>query len=396
MATVNITIKAMNATKAAFNEVGKQASDLNKRLQKVGSVFKGLFVAGLAAKMVQQLAGMSTNSDKLSERIEKIKKAWSGVAQILGNAVVGALGLITPIIEGIGKAAEWTFQLFETKAQTAARHAANEQKELAAVHIQQEKDKAAADAARVEATKKKEQELAALRKHWHDEEIRFRKEIEGLEQSLDGKRNDRAESMMSDAELLAKRQKELAEAQDNLSFLTEAGFTKRALEVSIDIEGMLSDIDKLTASLNDAMDKAQTESHNAWLAEQSEKQRVEKERIEESKRLQIKATKDAADAAKNKDKENLKDKEKDEGKKVEFAKQSGKKIISFDRNTKGKLVDRMRARQDGTAGGMLGASRKRMEMHENSKNTREIMQAEYLGSINDNLQALISEARKGL
>ena len=289
MASVNIVIRAVNSAKGAFQEVGNQAQALNKKLAMIGNVFKGLFIGGVAVKLIKMFVGASTESEKLKESVERIKKPFMAIAAIIGNVIVKALHLIAPIIEGIGKAAQWAFQLFETEAQTAARNAEMAQRALADEHKKLEAEKADAEKKRIDEIKDEEEKLAALRKHWADEEKRVTQEKADLDKQLFDAKKAREEKGMRPELLMERRKKELETRQADLDFYQRGGFTLKAAQAEVDIEGLLGEIDQLQSDINDAMDEANTAAHEAWIEQEKEKGEAVKSRLTEQTRLEIEA-----------------------------------------------------------------------------------------------------------
>jgi hypothetical protein len=114
MAAVNIVIKAINSTKAAFQEVGRQADTLNKRMAKIGQVFKGLFIGGVAIRFGKSLLQASTYGKELEESGTRVKEAWSGVTTEIGDAFArivlaleGPIKRVGGFLDTVIKRAQW-------------------------------------------------------------------------------------------------------------------------------------------------------------------------------------------------------------------------------------------------------------------------------------------------
>jgi hypothetical protein len=270
VASFDIVIRATNATKAAFNEVGAQANALNKTLQKAGNLFRGLFVAGVVAKFAKELLEASTYGKELEEAGERVKSAWSGVTQKVGDGFAEMVMALEPIIskvgnffsgviDGLQKGAAYVVGLVTTGSHKKASKIANETVADLKKERQARIDAAAAEKRHVEVLKEKENDDKA---------------VEKLRAEIAAKEKKRAEDQLSDEELLAKRRAELRSVDlEKFISTSETGrlaAINKELDLKKEIEGIQERINKRLA---------EAAEEQAKIADETAKEQHHKERV---------------------------------------------------------------------------------------------------------------------
>lgn len=266
MAAVNIVIRAVNSTKAAFQEAGNQAEGLNKRLQKIGNVFKGLFVGGILVQFGKKLLEASSYGKQLEESGKRVKSAWSGVSTDVGDAFarivlslegpIKAIGnFLDGIIDKLQYAAAYTTALVSTQSFEEASRIAAETVE----QIKAEQDARRAANQEAEAGGKAESDDAKYLNELYEE--RFK-----LSQQLTAEKKKAREADMTPEELLKTREAELAQKKQQanatinfpgLSAEQNAAINDVAkIETEIDIVNLEQEIKKIRDGINAATAEA--------------------------------------------------------------------------------------------------------------------------------------------
>jgi len=339
MAAVNIIIKAVNSTKGAFNEVGRQAADLNKKLSAMSRIFKGLFVAGIAAKFGKSLLEASSYSLELEQSAGRIKKAWQPIGEEIGDAfarIVLSLerpinavgGFFESVINNAQKAAAFLTGLAVTRSFAEAKRIAEE------------------TVAELEAEQKTRREARAEQEAANAAEIAAAKRMEDLE-----KRRRKLNEELG--ETRKKNLLSLADEQEKIWMLEEE--IKRVMREVNDIlaDPDISDIEKEIAAV-----EAQIKFDNLD---------TEIERI----RRGIKEAVQEADA-------------------IDKKRKPGSRLISFDRAVRGKLADRVQETLRGE--GMGDMSRRSMERASKLNDVGPSLEtAAHLKKIRDNFETLVQE-----
>lgn len=265
-ARVDIVVGAINRTKAVFQEVGMQADNLNKRMQKVAGIFRGLFVAGVAAQFGRSLLEASSYAKELEQSASNTKNAWRGVSTDLGDAFARIVMSVTPVIQKVGS----FFDAMVGKLQFGGAFITSmlsgagfeESKRIAqetVAEIEREQK------ARLEADSVLQAEMDALQ---HKNELIA--ETVKLERELATEQERSAEAQMSASELLAKRKKQLEDLKSGgVQKLFIPGMDQESLDelnrqaelkTKIKIVNLEQEIDRLERQAAGALDKADEES----------------------------------------------------------------------------------------------------------------------------------------
>jgi hypothetical protein len=270
MSAISIVINAVNNAKAAFDSVGNQVVDLNKKLNKAAAVMRGLFVAGIAAKFVKDLVGASSQTEKLEGIIGRIKERFGDFATTIGDGLVDILGFleapiikiadfIGAIIDGIKRvaavaAAVLTGSSFKEALNIADEVLATEKAERAArkeaqktAEMRKKLDKEVADNAIKEAERvAKERE-------------KLEQEIGKLQKSIADQQNKMAEAQMTDAELLAKRKGQAEKAYNDYVTALLEGRKKDELTAFNEYLKLQEEILQLERKINEEAQKTTSE-----------------------------------------------------------------------------------------------------------------------------------------
>lgn len=311
MSAINIVIRAINSTKAAFQQVGKQAEDLNRRMRRIAGVMRGLFAAGIIATFVRKLFQAGTETDAVRKATERLKGSWESVISTIGDGLQKAFIAIEPLLSRIGKAwDDWLKKVTEAFMAWGAFSAGQTMGEAVGSASGLVEDEYAARAARREAIKKAAEEKAQ------------QNELEKARQEYEQKARKALEDRLALAGKLHLKEMELAEATEELRSATaqndEAAYY-RARSRILDIEKEIAEIQEEQheaeqdaakerkeegKAILDAEKKRQEEAADAEKerkkeAADAEKERLEaaKDRIEKSLRAELDAIAKAADAA---------------------------------------------------------------------------------------------------
>jgi len=226
MSAISIVINAVNNAKAAFDSVGNQVVDMNKKLNKAAGVMRSLFAVGIVAKFVKDLVGASSETEKLEGIVSRIKERFGDAATTIGDGLVAILGFLeAPIIkiaDFIGKLIDGIKKVAAIAGAVLSGASFKDALNIADQVIAAEK---AERAARKEAQKTAE-ERKKLDKQVADNAIkeaeRVAKEREKLENEIAKLGDDiakqqtkMAEAQMTDAELLAKRRQQAEKAYND-------------------------------------------------------------------------------------------------------------------------------------------------------------------------------------
>lgn len=296
-ATVSIVVRAINATKAVFQEVNTQASSLNKSISAIGRAFKTVFVAGILAKFVKGLAEASTYSDQLADKADKIKSQWRTLAEDIGDGfapifafileeVEKIIGRVNKLIEKIRFAAAYYGALAGGATSDEAIRIADET--VLAIENEQEARRQAEEdrQKRLNAAEKKQEDIARA-------EEQAAKDLEKLREDVAKKEEEYAEQQLSDVDLLAKKRQELEKAR-----MTQVGFgdEKTKLEARNQEIELLKEIETIEEGIareaEKALEEKQREEQKAkdrYIDQEQEKLDAAKERIQQTTKMELDA-----------------------------------------------------------------------------------------------------------
>jgi hypothetical protein len=295
MSAISIVINAVNNAKAAFESAGKQVVELNQKLNKAAAVMRSLFAVGIVAKFVKELAGASSQADKLAEIVGRIKERFGDAATIIGDGIVSILEAIEPliqkiadfilsVIEGIKKAAAVAGAVLSGASFKDATNIAD--MALAAEEAERKARIAAQETA--EEKKKLEEEIAekAIKEAERvaKERARLEEEINKLKQKNADLNEKMAEREMSTADKIAKRKQQSEEQWNKYVTALHEGREKEALEhlntyteltmEILDLEKERSDV------LSEMLDKQEKQLKNQQAQAEAEKLRAEQKQKE--------------------------------------------------------------------------------------------------------------------
>lgn len=101
MATATIIITAKNAAKAAFDNVGKQAEGVSKKLAKWTGILRNLFVGGIFAKMFADFYKTNSYAKELEASGGRVKAAWRDVAEDVSDGFAELVLWLEPAMKKI-------------------------------------------------------------------------------------------------------------------------------------------------------------------------------------------------------------------------------------------------------------------------------------------------------
>jgi hypothetical protein len=264
MAAVNIVIKAINSTKAAFQEVGRQADTLNKRMAKIGQVFKGLFIGGVAIRFGKSLLQASTYGKELEESGARVKAAWRGVSSEVGDAFARiVLSLEKPIkavgefLDSVIKRAQWGAAFITGLVTTGSSEKARQIADEVVADLEREK------AAREDAAKATDQQTDSFR-----ENMSLWDKILNLQARIKKARRDAAREQMDDAGLLLDLEKEREQIANRIGQRVRMGSDDpnqaekdriQDLELELELVGVDKEIERVRRKLEEAQQKVDPE-----------------------------------------------------------------------------------------------------------------------------------------
>jgi chemotaxis protein histidine kinase CheA len=304
MSAISIVINAVNNAKAAFDSVGNQVVDLNKKLNKAAAVMRGLFVAGIAAKFVKDLVGASSQTEKLEGIIGRIKERFGDFATTIGDGLVDILGFLeAPIIkiaDFIGAIIDGIKRVAAVAAAVLTGSSFKEALNIAEEVLATEKAERAArkEAQKTAEEKRKLEEQAAANAIKEAERVakereKLAQEIAKLEGEIAKQQNKMAEAQMTDAELLAKRKEESEKAYNDYVTALLEGRTKDQLEAFNEYLKLQEEILKIESEISDAAAKVAQQKEkaakNSAIEAEAEKRRLQQKSIEEKAMEKINA-----------------------------------------------------------------------------------------------------------
>jgi hypothetical protein len=258
MAAVNIVIKAINSTKAAFQEVGRQADTLNKRMAKIGQVFKGLFIGGVAVRFGKSLLQASTYGKELEESGARVKEAWNGVTTEIGDAFArivlaleGPIKRVGGFLDTVIKRAQWGAAYITGLVTTGSSEKA---RKIA--------DEVIAD---LEAEKKAREDATDAATNDHAKTVNYENEKMRLLKQLMDARTRARRQLMEDAELLDDLMAEKKNQLDRLNELyanpdlSQEEKDILELKAQIEFENLNAEIERVQDRMKKALKEAQGE-----------------------------------------------------------------------------------------------------------------------------------------
>lgn len=242
-ATVSIVVQAINATKAVFTEVGAQTVQLNKKINALGGLFKGVFATGLVANTIKDLIGLSSQIDEVTKTSDRLKSTWLKVGEDLGDGLATTFLSLEKPLNAIGKMVEKAVGLVQgyyaffgaLSAGSSFKEALDIAKNFSA---EIEKEQLARKAI-VETTKNQKQ--------LDEDRLKTEENIVKLQETLSDKRQKNYEDSLSKEDLLHEKRKR--EGELNAIIQATASTKEQILEAEIEREDVLKDIIKLEGDL---------------------------------------------------------------------------------------------------------------------------------------------------
>ena len=294
-ATVSIVVRAINATKAVFQDVGTQAEALNKRMNKLASVFRGLFVAGIAARFTKSLLDASTYSKELEGSAGKVKSAWRDVATDIGDALAKLFMSIEPILSNAGKIAKGIIKdirfaaaYYGALAGGATSQEAIREAEAAEKRIEQEQK-----------VRKERQKTEDFLRAAQERNNKAAEDYDKIKARNDEREKKAQESKMANEDLLLKKLQEQIDAGAELSQLEQLGILsfpeaeraekvrERILDLDEEIAKIRDNIAKDEADAAEAAKASAEEAKENFKKQELEKLEAAKDRIEQTTKAEL-------------------------------------------------------------------------------------------------------------